>query len=47
MKTWNEPVMEELEINATAGGGLRSEKHDGVWISWEHGEYEGTYPSGK
>lgn len=49
MKTWKNAAIEELNLNETAGGGTRSTKHDGEWISVElpNGKkswWEGTYP---
>ena len=34
-KTWEAPVMEELQINATANGKAPSDKFDGVWVQIE------------
>ncbi len=31
-KTWEAPVMEELQINATANGGAPSDNFDDVWV---------------
>ena len=31
MKKWNAPMMEELEINATANGNAPSDDFDGAW----------------
>ncbi|WP_029231520.1 hypothetical protein [Butyrivibrio sp. VCB2006] len=39
MKTWNRPVLEELALNQTAGGGPRSQKMDHVYLSEEEIEF--------
>ncbi|WP_029231519.1 hypothetical protein [Butyrivibrio sp. VCB2006] len=35
MKTWNTPVIEELEINQTAGGGPKSNNFDNIYLTDE------------
>ena len=49
MKEWNNPTIETLDINETAGGGVKSTIHDGEWITPDDGKswWEGTKPSGK
>ena len=43
MKTWNNPVVEEINVKETAGGGVNSRVHDGVWKQDEEGQWwEGT-----
>ena len=37
MKTWNQPMMETLDLNMTAGGGSTETQHDGVIYSYENG----------
>lgn len=45
-KMWNEPMMEELSIKETAGGGAAPTTHDGVYTSYNGQFWEG-YSSGK
>lgn len=42
-KTWTDAVVEELVIEATAGGGKQQTEHDGVWSQQPDGSWwEGT-----
>lgn len=44
-KAWENASVEELVIEATAGGGMNSEVHDGVWIRDEDNKkWEGVFP---
>ena len=43
-KTWTDAAVEELVIEATAGGGSNSTKHDGVWAEYDGQKWEGVYP---
>lgn len=44
MKTWNEPSIEELMINETAGGDPTITEHDGTVI-WTRGPEGNPIPS--
>ena len=40
-KTWEDAKVEELVIEATAGGGNDTTRHDGTWIDRDGLPYEG------
>lgn len=44
-KTWSDAVVEELVIEATAGGGTQVTEHDGVYAQYDGMMWEGFYPS--
>lgn len=45
-KVWANAVVEELVIEATAGGGKAPTTHDGEWAQREDGTWwEGTIPT--
>ena len=43
-KTWENAVVEELVIEATAGGGNSETKHDAVYAEFDGKLWEGYYP---
>lgn len=44
-KTWTDAAVEELVIEATAGGAQVKSDHDGVWMQDENGNWwEATTP---
>ncbi len=43
MKTWNDPIIEELEINQTAGGGADKNSPDETYRYDENGELWSGY----
>lgn len=45
MKTWQKPVMEQLEISATANGQQPKEEFDGPWVSIDGNWYRPGSPS--
>ncbi|WP_167511409.1 hypothetical protein [Pseudobutyrivibrio xylanivorans] len=45
MKTWNTPVVEEINFTATQYGGPQDNDFDNQWYNTETGKWEGTFKS--
>lgn len=46
MKTWNTPVVEEMNLSQTQYGGSKKNDFDDKWKN-ERGEWEGTFKPSK